>query len=77
MAQSLDAYVNGRDAGMLSGFERLRNEAAAIGGIADFWTSLLNIRLNSVPLLDPAAGLQTSIEACRRTAAQVARSVRA
>lgn len=75
MERTLTAYLQQRRQADLAAFEQVRKEAAAIGGIAGFWTALLNIRLNSVPLLDPVAGLQASIDVCRRTGWRIARSI--
>jgi ADP-heptose:LPS heptosyltransferase len=75
MERTLSAYAQQRSPEALAMFEKLRREGASIGGIADFWTAWLNIRLNSIPLLDPAAGLRMSIEVCRQTGERIFRSL--
>ena len=72
MERILATVKAGGGAGELGRFEQIRHEAARIGGIAEFWSALLNIRLNSVPLLDPVAGIDGSISACRDTREQIA-----
>lgn len=72
MEQWLTAYRSGGDSKPLGSFEKARTDASAIGGIAAFWSALLNIRLNSVPLLDPVAGIKGSLAACRITREQIA-----
>ncbi|MBN1575705.1 MAG: glycosyltransferase family 9 protein [Chitinispirillaceae bacterium] len=75
MERTLEAFLHDRNPGMLRMFEEQRTAVASGEGITAFWTALLNIRLNSVPLLDPVAGVRGSIEACRHTAEQIARSI--
>jgi hypothetical protein len=33
-------------------------------GIGEFWTAVLNLRLNSVPLLNPFDGVCKSLDVC-------------
>jgi heptosyltransferase-1 len=75
MGRLLGDYLCDRNPELLQAFERIRAEAAAGDGISAFWNALLNIRLNSVPLLDPVAGIGLSIEQCRFTAEQISRAV--
>ncbi|MBN1756704.1 MAG: glycosyltransferase family 9 protein [Chitinispirillaceae bacterium] len=75
MERLLGDYLADRNPERLRAFERQRAEAAAGDGIISFWNALLNIRLNSVPLLDPVAGIGLSIEQCRFTAEQISRAV--
>ncbi len=71
LERTLVMYQRNRDAGLLRDFERLRAETVHEEGIGAFWAALLNIRLNSVPLLDPMEGILGSIAACRLTRRQI------
>lgn len=72
MEQVLVAFRNSHSAATLRQFELLRKAAAEESGINAFWNAVLNIRLNSVPLLDPVAGIEGSIAACHTTRRQIA-----
>jgi heptosyltransferase-1 len=72
MEQALTACRAGGGGALLGRFEQVRNEAAQGEGITAFWTALLNIRLNSIALLNPVAGIDDSISACRTTRLQIA-----
>jgi hypothetical protein len=72
MEELLQAFLRDRTPESLRAFEQKHAEAVTSGeGITAFWAALLNIRLNSVPLLDPATGVTRSIDACRLTACQI------
>jgi len=75
MERTLQAFLHDRDAGLLKEFERQRCGAVADQGISAFWTAVLNIRLNGVPLLDPLAGVSRSIEEIRMTREQIAHAI--
>jgi hypothetical protein len=77
MEQSLLAYDLQHDPAQLRQFESLRKTAAAGEGITAFWNALLNIRLNSVPLLDPSGGITGSIAACNASIKQITGSLSA
>jgi ADP-heptose:LPS heptosyltransferase len=69
--ESLRAYLEGGDPAMVQEFERRRGALAKLEGIGAFWTALLNIRLNSIPLLDLNAGVTASLRACREMGERV------
>ena len=71
MESSLAAGLSGGGSVQLQRFEALRGRAAALEGVTTFWNALLNIRLNSVPLLDPVNGISASLAVCRETRMQV------
>ncbi len=75
MEQWLIDYRSVGDSRVLTRFEKARTDASAIGGIAAFWSALLNIRLNSVPLLNPVAGIEGSLAACRITREQISQAL--
>jgi len=68
MARLLDEYETTGSPDCVRAFERTRAGLAAFSGIGTFWTALLNIALNGVPLLDPVAGVYESRDLCRSTA---------
>lgn len=71
MQKSLENYLKTRDNVAIREFERLKTSMTRFKGIGEFWTALLNIRLNSVPLIDPNEGIKKSLEACRETYRQI------
>ncbi len=75
MASMLELFLKDNNRDHISAFERLRAESAASGGIVSFWSALLNIRLNGIPLLDPLSGVSSSIEQCLFTANQILRAL--
>lgn len=77
MEQLLTKVKAGGGAMELRQYEQTRIRAEHLGGIAAFWSALLNIRLNSVPLLDPIAGIDGSIAACRSTREQITTALEA
>lgn len=75
LEQTLRAYQVDKNSELLRYFEKLRSEVDAVNGIVAFWFALLNIRLNSVPLLDPAKAVVRYQEACKETRLQLARGL--
>jgi len=75
MEKMLILFQKSGDGLYLRRFEELRQQIAATGGCTAFVNALLNIRLNSIPLLDPAAGITGSITVCRETAAEILRGI--
>lgn len=71
MQKSLAEYLKNNTADLIRIFEQKKAAFDQFKGIGKFWTALLNIRLNSVPLLDPKAGIRKSMEACRETYRQI------
>jgi len=67
MESDLQGFLQSQQSVFLHNYEKKRTAAAQIGGIAAFWTALLNIRLNSVPLLDPLEGIKESKAVVGRT----------
>lgn len=71
MKDVLQRYVIDRDSNGIKEFELKKQTLAHFKGIGEFWTALLNIRLNSVPLLNPIEGIRKSAEACATTIQQL------
>jgi len=74
MESVLDLFQNSGNGAYLQRFEALRQMAASAGGCSAFMNAILNIRLNSVPLLDPLKGIAASVDACKSTARQCTRN---
>jgi len=75
MRKFLENYLKTRNNAAVKEFERLKTLMIRFKGIGAFWTALLNIRLNSVPLLDPNEGINKSLEACRETFHQISYAI--
>lgn len=73
MEDELTQYLHENNNGAISKFENYKNELIKIKGIADFWSALLNIRLNSIPLIDFTKGISQSRNACTETYNQISR----
>ncbi len=71
MKEHLYSYIAGNSSAEIQQFESVKKKLRASGGINEFWNAILNIRLNSVPLLNPFDGLRDSIIACDNTIAQI------
>jgi hypothetical protein len=64
MSAALDAYVTSRNATKINEFELYKTSLLHFKGIGEFWTAVLNLRLNSVPLLNPFDGVCKSLDVC-------------
>jgi ADP-heptose:LPS heptosyltransferase len=67
MEALLQAYLESKDAACIRNFETCKNELAQLTGIGCFWTAIMNIRLNCVPMLDPVTGVRLSAGICAKT----------
>jgi ADP-heptose:LPS heptosyltransferase len=77
MKNSLRNFLLMRSSSFVGDFERGKRELSRFKGIGEFWTAVLNLRLNSVPLLNPLEGIERSIEVCHATLRQVGNAVKA
>ena len=71
MKEHLYSYIAGNSSTEIQQFESVKKSLQASGGINEFWNAILNIRLNSVPLLNPLNAIRESIIACDSTIAQI------
>lgn len=71
MKEHLYSYIAGNSSAEIQQFESIKKNLQESRGINEFWNAILNIRLNSVPLLDPLNALRESIIACDNTIAQI------
>ena len=71
MTQKLTAFLRDGNGSWVRAFEREREVCASAGGINEFWMALLNLHLNSIPLLDARAGIERSREACSELAQRI------
>jgi ADP-heptose:LPS heptosyltransferase len=76
MSARLNRFLGIHDAKAISDFEACKAELEKFKGIGAFWTAILNLRLNSVPLLDPIKGVRESLRACLRTEDQIRNALR-
>lgn len=67
MEQALARYRISKDMDALSSYEQIRLAAAQLSGLGAFWNAFLNTGLNSVPLLDREAAIDSTISAIRET----------
>ena len=71
MQKSLVNYLKTRSNASITDFERSKASLVRFKGIGEFWTAILNIRFNSVPLLNLNEGIKKTLEACRETHGQI------
>jgi ADP-heptose:LPS heptosyltransferase len=50
----------------IEAFEQRKASLAELAGVAQFWTALLNIALNGIPVIDPAQAVATTARACAK-----------
>jgi len=71
MRKHLYSYIAENSIEEIKMFEAVKKALKDSGGINEFWNAILNIRLNSVPLLNPLTAIRESILACDNTIAQI------
>jgi ADP-heptose:LPS heptosyltransferase len=76
MKTLLNRFLGSRDIHAVTAFEGKKEELAGFAGIGAFWTALLNIRLNSIPVLDPVKAVRESLRACIEAEDQLRNSLR-
>ncbi|MBN1128351.1 MAG: glycosyltransferase family 9 protein [Chitinispirillaceae bacterium] len=74
MIDALTEYLSTRSMEAIRRYERIHAEFSSPSGSIAFFSALLNIRLNSIPLIDPVKGVGASREACIATRAAVERA---
>lgn len=75
MALFLVSYSETRDKNAIHCFEKQRAELVGLREIGAFWTALLNLRLNGVPMLDPFAAVKESLKICTGTGNEVKHAI--
>ncbi len=71
MKEHLYSYIARNSSTEIQQFESVKKNLSTSGGINEFWNAILNIRLNSVPLLNPLNAIRESITACDSTITQI------
>lgn len=71
MEEFLREFLRAGDRSRVTAFEEEREKLSRADGIVAFWSAVMNIRLNSVPMLDPLEGVRGSERACREVREQV------
>jgi ADP-heptose:LPS heptosyltransferase len=75
MCNALVKYEKSRDAKHISVFEVLKKSLDGMTSVGAFCTAMLNIRLNSIPLLSPLDAVRQSIDVCWKTHKQVGKAI--
>jgi len=75
MEQKLQAFLKNGDIEMVRDFEKGKDEVASFSGIGCFWAALLNLKLNSIPMLDGIKGARMSAEACAAVIKQIQKAI--
>lgn len=75
MEQKLHSFLKIKDIKLVRDFERSKDDLSTLSGIGSFWSALLNLKLNSVPMLDPIEGARISASVCSETIKQVQKAI--
>jgi len=75
MIRETDIYELTGNISALSNFEMFKQELTKVTGIGEWWTALLNIRLNSIALLDFKNAVKKSRDVCMVTKAEIINGV--
>jgi ADP-heptose:LPS heptosyltransferase len=75
MCNALNGFEEFRQQEYVRKYERIRLSLSAFSGVGAFCTALLNIRLNSVPLLPPELAVHRTLEACWKTHKQIGKAI--
>jgi len=76
MKTLLNRFLGSRDVHAVTAFEAKKGDLTGFTGIGAFWTALLNIRLNGIPVLDPVKAVRESLRACMETEDQLRNSLK-
>ncbi len=71
MIRETDIYELTGNSGALSNFEMIKQELTKVNGIGEWWFALLNIRLNSISLLDFGLAIKKCRDVCMMTKAEI------
>lgn len=71
MVRETDMYELTGNPGALSNFEMIKQELTKVNEIGKWWFALLNIRLNSISLLDFGLAIRKSRDVCLMTKAEI------
>jgi ADP-heptose:LPS heptosyltransferase len=71
MIHEIDIYELTGTMSALSNFEMIKQELTNTKEIGEWWSALLNIRLNSIPLLDFNSAIKKSRDVCMVTKAEI------
>jgi ADP-heptose:LPS heptosyltransferase len=75
LQKTLDDFQSTGNKDYIRLFEQKKMDLEHLKGIGEFWTALLNIRLNSIPLIDAGEGIKKHGTACRETYEQIHRAL--
>ncbi len=71
MIRETDIYELTGNTSALSNFEMIKQELTKVNEIGEWWSALLNIRLNSISLLDFGLAIKKSRDVCMMTKAEI------
>lgn len=71
MRRALSTFLQTHDRLYISRFEHQKDNLAKLRGVGAFMTAIVNIRLNSIPMIDVAGAIEQSIRECVGTEMQI------
>lgn len=75
MEKELVEYLSDNDISHIQQYEKIHGGLSGSDGITAFWNAILNLRLNSIPVLKPLTGIKESIKIIAKTENQIRQSV--
>lgn len=75
MSLSITSFVDTLDKKAIHRFEEQRERLTGLSEIGAFWAALLNLRLNSVPMLDPIAAVREYGNICSQTGNEISKAI--
>jgi hypothetical protein len=64
-------FLGAKNTDSIAAFEKKKPALEALGGIALFWSAVLNIRFNSIPMLNPLAAIQKHVAVIEQNMQQI------
>jgi heptosyltransferase-2 len=74
MRMLLSGFLDTGDNRAITLFEKKKTDLQELGGIAQFWNALLNIRFNSIAIVNPLSAIGKHIDALDKTRRQIVQS---
>lgn len=75
MERNLNAFLENRSIELVRDFEKGKDELSILSGIGCFWSALLNLKLNSIQMLDVIEGARASAEVCSGIIKQIQKAI--
>lgn len=75
MEKELVEFLSDKDISHMHKYEKIHGELMESRDINGFWNAIMNLRLNSIPVLEPINGVKESINILAKTSVQIKKTV--